>query len=130
MIVPWMLEKLEVLKNEPIVLVRDMLRLLPENDGAVHRFAKATGFTVLVASTNLVFRELLEKWKDSGTKTKLLMIDRAPVRRKTQTATTKAPPPFYPDLLCKINGEAIADISLRLFFGGKDRRSRLAGEKR
>ena len=70
MIVPWTLHKLEVLKDEPMVLVRDALRLLPENDGALHRFAKNNGFTLLIASTNLVFRQLLEETKSSGVWTK------------------------------------------------------------
>ena len=115
MILPWIINKLETMKDEPVVLVRDALRLLPENEGAVHRFAKANGFTVIIASTNLVFRYLLEKSKGMESGTKLLVIDRAPARRRAQASAAKAPPPFYPDLLCRINGGAIIDISLRQF---------------
>ena len=115
MISPWILDKLEALKDEPVVLVRDALRLLTENDGDLHRFAKDNGFTALIVSTNLAFRDLLEKSTGTESGTKLLVIDRAPVRRKVQTVSVKAPPPFYPDLLCKIKSEAIIDISMRRF---------------
>jgi hypothetical protein len=115
MIATWVLDKLEAAKDEPVALVRDGLRLLSENDGAVHRFAEANGFTVIMAATNLVFRELLEKSKDSRKNAKLLLIDRAPARRRRQTTTTKAPPPFYPDLLRKLTQTAVIEVSLRQF---------------
>ena len=111
----WIIEKLEVLKDERIVLVQDHLRLLPETEGAVHRFANDNGFTAIIASTNLVFRELLEKARSPEENGKLLLIDRAPARRKTQPSPTKAPPPFYPDLLAETPEAARIDISLRQF---------------
>src|SRR3989339_133664 len=101
MISSWVLEKLQALKDEQVLLVQDSLRLLPEADGAVHRFANENGFTVIIASTNLVFRELFEKAIISKEIKKLLLIDRAPARRKSHTLLTKAPPPFYPDLHTK-----------------------------
>ena len=111
----WVLEKLEALKDEPILLVQDPLRLLPETDGTIHRFANETGFTVIIASTNLVFRELFEKAAASTEAKKLLLIDRAPARRRTRASTTKAPPPFYPDLIARTAETARIDISLRQF---------------
>ncbi len=111
----WVLEKLEALQDERIVLVQDSLRLLPEADGAVHRFANESGFTVIIASTNLVFRELFEKATVSKETRKLLLIDRSPARRKAQASLTKAPPPFYPDLLSKTAWTARIDVSLRQF---------------
>ncbi|MDI9570605.1 MAG: PglZ domain-containing protein [Pseudomonadota bacterium] len=111
----WVLEKLEALKDEQILLVQDSLRLLPEADGAVHRFANENGFTVIIASTNLVFRELFEKAAISKDAKKLLLIDRAPARRRAQATLSKAPPPFYPDILVKTAAAARIDISLRQF---------------
>ena len=115
MLSSWVIEKLEALKDEQILLVQDSLRLLPEADGAVHRFANESGFTVIIASTNLVFRELFEKATVSKETKKLLLIDRAPARRRAHASLTKAPPPFYPDLLARTADTARIDISLRQF---------------
>ena len=60
MISSWVLDKLETLKDERILIVQDPLRLLPEVDGTIHRFAKESEYTVIIASTNLAFRELFE----------------------------------------------------------------------
>ena len=57
----WVLEKLAAAADRTRVLVRDPLRLLPEADAALHAFARDHGYTVIVASTNLVFRELYER---------------------------------------------------------------------
>ena len=115
MLSSWVIEKLEALKDEQILLVQDSRRLLPEADGAIHRFANENGFTVIIASTNLVFRELFEKATVSKDTKKLLLIDRASARRRTQASLTKAPPPFYPDLLARTADTARIDISLRQF---------------
>jgi hypothetical protein len=115
MISSWVIEKLEALKDEQILLVRDSLHLLPEADGAIHRFANENGFTVIIAATNLVFRELFEKAAVSEETKKLLLIDRAPVRRRVHTSLTKAPPPFYPDLIARTADKARIDLSLRKF---------------
>ena len=115
MLKDWTLAKLEAVKDSPRVLVRDSLRLLPEADGAIHRFARDHGFTVIVAATNLVFRELYEQAVASPETRKFLVIDRAPARRRAHASITKAPPPFYPDLLVEIPKDARIDLDLRQF---------------
>ena len=115
MISEWTLSKLEAVADSERVLIRDPLRLLPEADGAIHTFARDNGFTVIVASTNLVFRELFEQAIADPETRKLLVIDRAPARRRTQLSIMKAPPPFYPDLLDKIPPEARITLDLRQF---------------
>jgi len=115
MLSSWVIDKLEALKDEQILLIQDSLRLLPEANGAVHRFANESGFTVIIASTNLVFRELLEKATDSKETEKLLVIDRAPARRRARASLKRAPPPFYPDLLARTTDTARINISLRQF---------------
>lgn len=95
----WTLSKLEAVKESDRVLVQDPLRLLPEADGGIHVFARENGFTVIVASTNLVFRELYERAIVDPEVKKLLVIDRAPLGRLASKSVTKAPPPFYPDFL-------------------------------
>lgn len=115
MITEWVLKKLEAVKDAPVVLVRDGLRLLQENDGTLHRFAEANAFTVIMAATNLVFRELLEATLTPRYRGKLLLVDRAPLRRRQQTLSMKAPPPFYPDVLWRIAPTAVINVSLRQF---------------
>jgi hypothetical protein len=115
MFMTWVIGKLKALKEERILIVQDSLRLLPENDGTVHRFASENGFTVIVASTNLVFRELFERAMESKETDKILVIDRAPARRRTSVSLMKAPPPFYPDLLSRTTETARINIGLRQF---------------
>lgn len=115
MIVDWMISKLEELASQPRILVTDALRLLPDTDGSLHRFARKNNFTIIVASTNLVFRDLYEKAISSDDVEKILIIDRAPLRRKQQMSTSKAPPPFYPDILAGIPEDARITIDLRQF---------------
>jgi len=115
MLSEWAKEKLEAVKDCESVLLRDSLRLLPETDGLIHEFARDNGFTVLITSTNLVFRELYEKTVADGGVTKLLLIDRTPLRRRSQQTVMRAPPPFYPDFLDDVPTQARIDLSLRRF---------------
>lgn len=111
----WVLEKLELVKDCPRVLVVDALRLLPDTDGMIHQFANENGFSAIVTSTNLVFRELYEHAIDDPEIKKILVIDRAPLRRRTSHTTMQAPPPFYPDVLSSISLEARIVVDLRQF---------------
>jgi hypothetical protein len=111
----WLLNLLEPVKNHDRVLVRDALRLLPENDSTLHAFARENGFTVIVAATNLVFRELYERARSDSETKKILLLDRAPARRRAALSMTKAPPPFYPDFLAETAEEARIDLNLREF---------------
>jgi hypothetical protein len=115
MISGWALEKLMPLKDEPFVVVQDPFRLLPETDGAMHRFARENGFTVIIAATNLVFRDLFEKASASKDVKKILLIDRTSARRKTNPSPASAPPLFYPDLLARTSPSARISIGLRRF---------------
>jgi len=111
----WTQAKLEGVRDCPRVVLQDPLHLLPEIDGIVHSFALEHGFTVVVAGTNLVFRDLYERaLADSGTQ-KLLVVDRAPQRRRVGPPAGKAPPPFYPDLLADTPAEARIVLDLRQF---------------
>ena len=115
MLSAWARSKLETYRGSERLLLRDPLRLLSDAGGVIHGFARDNGFTVIVCATNLVFRELFEKTvADPGTK-KLLLIDRAPARRRTALSTSKAPPPFYPDFLDVVPEFARIDLDLRQF---------------
>jgi hypothetical protein len=96
-------------------LVRDPLHLLPETDGDLHAFAREHGYTVIVAATNLVFRDLYERSLADPETKKLLVVDRAPAGRRVAATPGKAPPPFYPDFLARISPEACIELSLRDF---------------
>ena len=111
----WLSDKLQLIGAHSHILVRDPLHLLSGADGVIHTFASENGFTVIVASTNLVFRELYElAMADADTK-KLLVVDRAPARRRANPSVTKAPPPFYPDFLGKVEIEARIELDLRQY---------------
>lgn len=111
----WILSKLEPYRDCNRVLLKDHLRLLGESDSTIHGFARDNGFTVIVAATNLVFRELYDKARSDSGVIKLLVVDRAPARRKATTSVMKAPPPFYPDLLAETPLECRINLDLRQF---------------
>jgi len=115
MLAEWALAKVAAIRDQPRVIVRDPSRLLPENGGALHRFGIEHGFTVIVASTNLAFRSLYEEIRDSDDIQKLMLVDRAPARRRATLAPNQAPPPFYPDLLAETPPEARIELDLRQF---------------
>ncbi len=111
----WALGKLETVRDHDNVLMKDPLHLLPEADASLHGFARENGYTVIVASTNLAFRELYENAVADEETKRLLVIDRAPSRRRANRSVTKAPPPFYPDFLAKTSEEARIELDLRQF---------------
>ena len=111
----WVLSKLETIKDNSHILVKDAMRLLPDTDRTIHSFGRDNGFTIIVAATNLVFRELYEHAVADPETKKLLVIDRAPIGRRKTQSIMKAPPPFYPDLLAGIPEEARIDLDLCQF---------------
>src|ERR1017187_8258501 len=113
MVKDWVLAKLETISDSPCALISEPLHLLPEADGAIDSFAREHGFTVIIAATNLVFRDLYVRALNDPEVKKLLVIDRAPARRRAMTTTAKAPPPFYPDFLARTPAEARIDLDLR-----------------
>jgi hypothetical protein len=111
----WTLDKLKAVKENPRVVVRDSLRLLPEQDGMIHAFGRDNGYAIIVAATNLVFRQLYELATADREIKKILVIDRTPARRRSHQSLTSAPPPFYPDLLAVVPEEARINLDLRQF---------------
>src|SRR6266568_2744962 len=111
----WFLHKLDAIKDEPAILVRDSLQLLPERDNSIHNFASEHGYTVIVAATNLAFRELYERATADPDTQKLLVIDRTPQSRRIARSKGKAPPLFYPDLLARVPAGACIELDLRQY---------------
>jgi hypothetical protein len=115
MLQSWIISKLEPVKECNRVLVRDPLQLIGEADGTIHRFACENGYTVVKAATNLAFRDLYDQVCADPEIAKILVIDRAPARRRATSSITKAPPPFYPDLLAHTPLDCRINLDLRLF---------------
>src|SRR6266568_2362059 len=111
----WFLHKLDAIKDKPVILVCDPLQLLPERDNSIHNFASEHGYTVIVAATNLAFRELYERATADSDTQKLLVIDRTPQSRRLARSKGKAPPLFYPDLLARVPAEARIELDLRQY---------------
>jgi len=111
----WTQSKLEALKDCSRVLVCDPLHLLRESEGKIHEFAKANGFTVIIAATNLAFRELIERAIGDPDVRKLLFIDQTPAVRLSDPSLAKAPPTFYPDLLAETPADSRIELNLRQF---------------
>ena len=115
MLQSWIISKLEPVKECNRVLVRDPLQLIGEADGTIHRFACENGYTVVKAATNLAFRDLYDQVCADPEIAKILVIDRAPARRRATSSITKAPPPFYPDLLAHTPPDCRINLDLRQF---------------
>ena len=86
MIEQWILNKLEPLKNKPIILLRDPQRMILPGARAVDGWAEENGYTVLFCTGNLALREMYEAIRNDPT-ARVLLVDRS--RNGTL---------FYPDL--------------------------------
>ena len=111
----WAVSKLEAVKHEGHVLVRDTLKLLDGSQSAVDHFARENGFALVSASTNLAFRETYERVRAESKIKKVMVIDRSSIRPKGPAGIFKAPPPFYPDLLAETPAEARVFLDLRQY---------------
>lgn len=111
----WIYNKLDQLKEQERIIISDPLHIMPDADTLLNTFAQAHSFTVIIASTNLVFRELYEKAAADPDVHKILLLDRAPARRRVAPSITKAPPPFYPDLLAETPDKCRIHLDLKQF---------------
>lgn len=112
MLQDWVISKLEPRKSASRLLLRDPSRLLADRENAIHDFAAKNSFTVIVASTNLVLRDLYETARADKQIEKLLLIDRCPVRRRSGVGE-QSPAPLYPDLVAEVGEQGIVDLDLR-----------------
>jgi hypothetical protein len=115
MLVEWVLEKLESVKNEPYIVLRDPLQLLSPTEDGLKTFADNNDYITIVAATNLVFRELLQEAHSDPQKQKVLLIDRTPLGRQRHEQGRHAPPIFYPDLLDEVPESAYITLDLQEF---------------
>jgi hypothetical protein len=82
---------------------------------SIHSFATENGFTVIVAATNLVFRDLYNHAVDDEDVKKILVLDRTPAKRRATKSLNQAPPLFYPDMLTDTPEDAHIPVDLRQF---------------
>ena len=75
MIESWVLEKLEPLRKESTIILRDPQRMIRRGDRAVDGWAEEARFSVLWVSGNLGLRDMYEEIRDDPS-VKVLLVDR------------------------------------------------------
>ena len=112
------MSNLERVKDRRRVVIIDPHKLLSQTDEALKTFALTHGFIVILASTNLVFRELYDHATRDPVKLKLLLIDQTPATRRGASSSPRAPPP-YPDLVSDLSDEEVINLDLQQFLKEK-----------
>ena len=110
MLSTWILSRLETAASSPYIIVRDPLRLI-KSEIAIDDFAREKGYSAIIASTNLVFRQLYSKVSSDREIERVLLVDQTPSSRR-EKRIDRAPPLFYPDLLAKTPPEARFDLDI------------------
>lgn len=100
----WILTKLDLLRDERLILLRDPQRMIQRGARAVDGWGEENGFTVLFCSGNLALRERLRSFGQDP-EMRLLLVD---VTREDGRL-------FYPDLDARCPPNARLTITLRDF---------------
>lgn len=108
MIEQWALEKLESLRNEPIILLHDPQRMIPTTSALIGQWAEKNKFVVIFPSGNLGFRDQYEQVRENSG-LKLILVDRT---REKDGKKGKLPL-FYPDLDARCKPKARLKLTLR-----------------
>lgn len=108
MIEQWALEKLEPLRNEPIILLHDPQRMIPTVSAPISKWAQEHKFVVIFPSGNLGFRDQYEQVRENDS-LKLILVDRT---RESDGKKAKLPL-FYPDLDARCKPKARLKLTLR-----------------
>ena len=106
MIEQWVLEKIDPLKKESLIILRDPQRMLKPGDYVVDGWAEEHGFFVPFCSGNMALREMVEFAKQDPS-LRYLVVDRSREDAKI--------PLFYPDLDAVATSRAHIGLSLRDF---------------
>nr|MBI9047570.1 hypothetical protein [Anaerolineaceae bacterium] len=107
MINKWILEKINLLKNETIIILKDPQRMLRSGDFLLDEWSQQHDFTTLMCTGNLALRAWLEVLRREP-EVKLLLVDRSRV-------FARRPRLFYPDLQAQAAPQAQITLSLRDF---------------
>jgi len=125
MINQWIKNKVEPLKEEPVIILKDPQRMIQPGDFTLDAWAKTNGFTMLMCTGNLALRAWYEKFRDDP-EVKLLLVDRSRVH-------PKRPRLFYPDIQARAAQKAQITLSLRAYLietTGDDHWPRIVDEDR
>lgn len=106
MIEPWILTKLEKIKNASPIILRDPQRMIRSGAQAVDGWAEEHGYTVLFCTGNLALREMYEHVRTDSS-ARILLVDRSREDAKSLL--------FYPDLDALAAKKHKLDLSLRDF---------------
>lgn len=104
MVESWILGKIEPLKGDPLIILRDPQRMIQSGARVVDGWAEENGYTVLDCTGNLYLRELFEEIRDEPN-IRVLLVDRSRQDAKM--------PLFYPDLEVMADGRHQISLSLR-----------------
>lgn len=125
MINQWIKNKVEPLKEESVIILKDPQRMIEPGDFALDDWAKTNGFTMLMCTGNLALRAWYENFRDDP-EVKLLLVDRSRVY-------PKRPHLFYPDIQARASQQAQITLSLRAYLietTGDEHWPRLVDENR
>jgi hypothetical protein len=106
MIESWILTKIEPLRNEPFIILRDPQRMLKPGDFVVDGWAEEHGFFVPFCSGNMALREMVE-FARADSSLRYLVVDRSRADARI--------PLFYPDMDALTKPRAHVRLSLRDF---------------
>ena len=115
MIQSWVFARLEPVKDDNMVVVRDPLGLTDGMENALHAWGKTHSYAVIPCTTDLLFRFNYEEARKDETIQKIIILDRTPMSRRTRTDYHRATAPFYPDVLAQTRPEACIELDLRQF---------------
>jgi len=117
----WVIEKLEPLKRERRIILRDPQRMIQRDARAVDGWAHDNGFNALICTGNFTFRIWFEKYRREPD-LRLLLVDQT---REPETGRKNPPPPvFYPDMDAETKAEARLAIALKDFLSDVTRDQR------
>ena len=108
----WVIGKVEPLKHESRIVLRDPQRMIRKDARAVDGWADTRGFNVLVCSGNISFREWYESLRDDKN-IKLLLVNQS--RNKLQISKQTGTSVFYPDFEAETKQKARLHITLKDF---------------
>src|SRR5512134_221853 len=106
MIEPWILTKLDKIKNTSPIILRDPQRMIRSGARAVDGWAEEHGYTVLFCTGNLALREMYEHVRTDPS-ARIMLVDRSREDAKSLL--------FYPDLDTLAAKKQKLSLSLRDF---------------
>jgi HPt (histidine-containing phosphotransfer) domain-containing protein len=109
----WLKAKLESARDCPLVILRDPLGLVSDQEAALKVFRDENEFVMIRASTNLAFRDCLRQVMASSKVPKILLLDQS--FPSAPAGGSRPPVLFYPDLLARVSLEAQLYLDLRQF---------------